>query len=388
MLEINEKHKCCGCYSCVNACPQSAISMKQDEKGFEYPEIDKSKCIECGLCEKVCPILSKSEGINKTIKKAYACYNKRENERLQSSSGGVFILIAKEIIKKNGVVFGACFDDEFSVKHDYVEEEDKLCKFMCSKYVQSIIGNSYCKAKEFLDQGRYVLFTGTPCQIEGLKKYLRKDYEKLYTQDIICHGVPSPMVWRKYLAYRQNVDKDSPTKISFRNKDNGWKLFNMKFSYNNKDYKNNQNNDLYMQAFLKNTILRDSCYNCSFKKIDRQSDITLADYWGIDKVNKKMDDDKGTSLVILNSSKGESLFNEIKNNLEYEDTSLDDAIRYNTAYTQSARMDKNRDSFFENIENMEFDKLVKKYTYKRPLYKRVIGKAKKCVKNIIGRVTN
>ena len=377
MIEITNKTKCCGCHACYNICPKGAIKMQQDEKGFKYPVVDKDKCINCGLCNKVCPIINNKQTNNEP--KAYACYNKDLKVRIQSSSGGIFTLLAEEILNKGGVVFGASFNKNFEVEHIKVEKIEELEKLRGSKYTQSNIGEKYKKAKEILEEGRYVLFTGTPCQIEGLKKYLQKDYKRLYTQDIICHGVPSPKVWKKYLEYRENKDNEKPQNISFRNKDNGWKLFNTKFEYSESEYKENQNKDLYMQAFLKNTSLRDSCYNCSFKKKNRISDITLADFWGIENLLPEMNDNKGISLVIVNSLKGQELFEKIKDNIVFKEVELEDAIQYNKSMIQSVKMDKNREKFFENLDKMEFDKLVKKYTYRRGIIRKILSKIKRKV---------
>ena len=186
MIKIEEKDRCCGCYACYNACPVNAISMVEDEKGFKYPKVDEKKCINCGLCEKVCPILNKTEKNNNDVK-AFAMYNKNEEERMKSSSGGVFSLIAKAILSEDGVVFGASFNEENEVVHIEVNSVDDLDKIRRSKYVQSKIGDTYKRAKKYLESGKKVLFTGTPCQINGLYSFLQKDYENLYTQDIICH---------------------------------------------------------------------------------------------------------------------------------------------------------------------------------------------------------
>ena len=204
MINIKDKSKCCGCSGCMNICPKNAIIMKEDKNGFKYPIVDKEKCINCGLCEKVCPILNNKKEQQKEIK-AYACYNKNIEERLKSSSGGIFILLAKEILKRNGIVFGAAFDENFNVKHISIDNEKDIEKLMGSKYVQSNMGKVYKEVKEFLENGKYILFSGTPCQIEGLKKFLKKDYDKLYTQDIICHGVPSPKIWQMYLEYQKKI---------------------------------------------------------------------------------------------------------------------------------------------------------------------------------------
>lgn len=383
MIDIKNKEQCCGCHACYNICPKNAIIMQEDEKGFRYPIIDKDKCIQCGLCEKVCPIIKNAQIQNEPI--AYAAYNKDEEIRKVSSSGGIFTLLAEVILEEKGVVFGASFNEKHEVYHTYIENKNELDKFRGSKYLQSSINDTYKKAQEFLKNGRYVLFTGTPCQIEGLRTFLREDYDKLYTQDIICHGVPSPKVWNKYLQFREKEDRDKPKKISFRNKDGGWKLFNMKFEYSNFEYRKNEIEDIYMQAFLRNTSLRDSCYNCSFKKKNRISDITLADFWGIENILPEMDDNKGTSLVIVNSEKGEELLNKIIEKMIYKRVDLDNALKYNPSMISSVNKDKNREKFFENLDKIEFDKLVKKYTYKPNIFRRVIGKIKRIIKKVIKR---
>ncbi len=381
MLKIDNKSNCCGCHACYNSCPQNAIIMEEDEKGFKYPKINENKCTNCGFCEKVCPILNKRKIANDP--KAYACINKDENIRENSSSGGIFTLIAKEIINMGGVVFGTKFDSNFNVIHSYTSLEEELYKFRGSKYVQSIIGDNYKIAKSFLEAGKYVLFTGTPCQIEGLLAYLGKKYDKLFTQDIICHGVPSPKVWRKYLDYRKHKDEDRPLSINFRNKDNGWSSYNLKFTYENKSYKKSQVEDKYMQAFLRNVCLRDSCYKCSFKKINRLSDITLADFWGIQRVKPELYDNKGTSLVIVNSEKGKELFESIKENIIQEEVNIEEALVGNTAMLTSAVVDKNRVKFFENLDKLDFSVLVNKYTEKPSLMLKIIVLLKKIAKRIL-----
>ena len=265
--------------------------------------------------------------------------------RMSSTSGGLFILLAKEIIKRNGVVFGAAFDKKFNVIHTYVEDEKGLNGFKGSKYTQSTIGDTYSKVKYFLEKGRYVLFSGTPCQIEGLKAYLMKDYDKI-------------------------------TNISFRDKDVSWNNFKIKISFKNNVYKKRNTDDTYLRAFLNNISLRESCYNCSFKKKNRNSDITLADCWGIERINKEMFDNKGTSLVITNTNKGEELFNSIKKGLVYDKINLDEAIEYNSAMIKSVPYNKNREEFFKNINNTSFNNLVNRYVPKPKFYVKFLVKTK------------
>ena len=383
MIQIDFEKNCCGCHACYNICPKNAIAMVEDEKGFKYPRTDIEKCINCGLCEKVCPVLKNNEINNQP--KVFACINKNDKIRKESSSGGMFSLIAENILQYNGVVFGAMLNDKFEVVHSYVENINDLYKFRGSKYVQSIIGDCYKKSKEILENGRYVLFTGTPCQIEGLKSYLQKDYDKLYTQDIICHGVPSPKVWKKYIDFRKSIDRKKINKIEFRNKDAGWKNYNIKFNYKENSYIKEAKKDVYIQSFLNNLCLRDSCYNCKFKKENRNSDITLADFWGIQNVLPKMDDDRGTSLVIVNSRKGEELFESVKENIKYIEVNFNEAIRYNKSMISSVKLPKNRELFFNNLENLKFNKLVKKYSPKVNIFKLIINKVKSMLKRIIKR---
>ncbi len=374
MKEIVEKSKCSGCHACFNICPQNAVEMIEDEKtGFKYPSINHDKCIDCGMCKKACPILNKTEVENRH--NAYACYNKNLEERKNSSSGGIFILLAKYIISQNGVVFGASFDENLNVIHTCADGIEDINKFMGSKYVQSTIGESYKKAKEFLDNGRIVYFSGTPCQIEGLKSYLGKDYSNLYTQDIICHGVPSPKVWNIYLKYRNKEER--PSNINFRDKDNGWAFFNLKIKYINNVYIKNHNEDLYMKSFLKNYSLRESCYNCSFKKYYRNSDITLADFWGVNKLCPEMYDKYGTSLVIVSSDKGRELLNRIDENIVLKEVDFDSAVNRNIPYTKSVKMPNDREMFFDDLDKLEFDSLINKYIKKPSLVKRILGKVKK-----------
>lgn len=382
MINVQDKKKCCACSACYNICPVNAIEMVEDEKGFKYPQVNKEKCINCGLCEKVCPILNSSTKVDNSPE-AYAVKNKNEIIRKQSSSGGIFTLLAEKILQDGGVVFGATFDENWRVKHEYVEKVEDLEKIRGSKYLQSTIGDTYSQVKKFLLEGRKVMFTGTPCQIEGLKSFLQKDYENLFTQDIICHGVPSPKVHSKYIEFiRKQVNGETIEEINHRTKKNGWKDYNFYIKFNNTEYMHSHNTDLYMQAFLKNTSLRDSCYDCKFKKRNRVSDITLADFWGIESVLPEMDDDKGTSLVIVNSEKGKKIFESVKDKIEYQKVDFDDAISHNPSMVSSSKQDFNREKFFENLDTMPFDKLVSKYTYKPNFFRKVINKVKRIYKKI------
>ncbi len=302
------KDECCGCMACGQICPKNCIKFEEDAHGFLYPVCNESLCIGCGLCEKVCPIINKWD--TRSPLQVKACRNKNENERFCSSSGGVFVLLAKAILNHKGVVFGACYDDDWMVIHSYVERTDGILALQGSKYVQSRIGETYVEAKKFLDEGRVVLFSGTPCQIAGLKHFLRKDYHNLFSIEVLCHGVPSPKVWRDYLKQVQVLNKVDEEKksfssslntvsliksISFRDKKNGWRKYNFVIQFSNqggdrnlsfinsrKDIRDLFSENLYMKGFLNNLTLRPSCFHCSSKGGRSSADLSLGDFWTID----------------------------------------------------------------------------------------------------------
>lgn len=306
MISIKRKENCCGCSACASICPKHCISMKADNEGFLYPYVDNKLCVECGLCEKSCNELHPNE--KHVPHKVLAAINKNEDVRKNSSSGGVFYILAEKTINEGGVVFGARFDSNWQVIIDYAEDMQGVEAFMGSKYVQARIENAYIDAKRFLTEGRIVLFSGTPCQIAGLQKFLHNSYENLLTVDFVCHGTPSPMVWEMYLnavekEYGQIKD------IEFRNKSNGWKKYCLNFQFkNNVSVVTPHPEDPFMKAFLQDIILRPSCYACKAKGGSSNSDLTIADFWGIEKVFPELDDNKGTSMVFINTNKGQSFF--------------------------------------------------------------------------------
>lgn len=362
MIEIREKAKCCGCYGCYNICPKNCIKMKSDNEGFWYPEIDKNVCIKCNLCEKVCPIINtpiKSE--QKTI--AYACKNKDENIRKNSSSGGVFASICEDIINESGVVFGAAFDENFEVSHTYAKTLEECIKFRGSKYVQSEIRDTFKIVKDYLDKGKVVLFSGTPCQISGLDSYLRKKYENLILIDIACHGVPSPLVYKRYINKLEKKKRANIEEISFRDKSTGWKDYSVRFKFNNgKKIKQFRIDNMYMNGYLKDIFLRPSCYECKFKKPVSSADLTLADYWGVQSKHPEFDDDKGTSLVLVNSEKGKEILKKITPRLEILETDLEYSLKCNPAIIKASKYNKDRDRFFENFSSTDIIKNINQYS--------------------------
>ena len=377
MIKIIEKSKCSGCHACFSACPKNCIVMLKDEEGFLYPKVNESDCIDCGLCEKVCPILN-NQATNKEMPTAFAAKNPNEVQRKESSSGGIFSLIANKILSSGGKVFGASFDDDFNVVHVGISNAEGLNKLRGSKYVQSVIGDVFKEVKTELDLGTEVLFSGTPCQVEGLKSYLRKDYSNLFLVDLICHGVPSSNAWQKYLSDLETKYNSKIAKVTFRNKEQSWKRYSICITFDSGEQliqKFNENN--YMKAFLRNFCLRPSCYTCNFKGLSRKSDITLADFWGIESVLPVMDDDKGTSLVLAHTQKGKDLIDEIDATVMQVDPHL--AIRENTSAVKSSSYSKYRDKFFKEIKSKPFNKVVKKYT-KVKLWNRLKTKIKSILK--------
>lgn len=362
MIHITKKQHCNGCHACANSCPKDCIVMTEDEEGFLYPKVQEELCISCGLCQRVCPLLHTSTLDNTQSKQPqiYAVQNQNEAVLKASSSGGMFTVIAEYVLSLGGVVFGAAFDEHFCVKHTYTQTMEGLAAFRGSKYVQSEIGKSYRQAQAFLEEGKYVLFTGTPCQIGGLLSYLKKPYEKLYTQDIICHGVPSPAVWKKYLAYRKKKARGANvSNVNFRDKTEGWKSYRITVMFDGKKiYTKRAADDPMMKVFLQDLCLRPSCHDCAFKTLNRNSDFTLADFWGVEKVQAEAYDGRGTSLVFIHSEKGEELFKRLTGVRVWE-TQAAKALAYNPAMMRSAPQKAARDEFMKTIQSRDFGKTSK-----------------------------
>lgn len=396
MINIKESKDCCGCNACAQRCPQHCITLTEDDEGFLYPKVNTETCIECGLCEKICPVINQNH--LKDPLEVYAAINPNENIRKESSSGGIFTLLAEKIIFESGVVFGACFDENWEVKHDYTETIEGLAAFRGSKYVQSRIEDNFLKAERFLKEGKKVLFSGTPCQIAGLKKFLRKEYDNLLAVDFICHGVPSPKIWRMYLdetcknliARSEKKSVSSPLSnrkrnsyieaISFRHKILGWKKFSFFLKLNATRMHDEKKlerllcepftDNIFMKAFLSNTILRPSCYQCPCKSGKSNSDITIADYWNVHQILPNFDDDKGVSLVLTNTSKGKKIFSSCK--VTCKETRYEEAKKRNAGFLEKVTIPAKREYFFTKIKqtnNINLSKLIIKVTRKSFLYK-------------------
>ena len=338
MISIKDKKDCCGCSACVQTCPKHCIKLAEDAEGFLYPTVDKDMCVKCGKCDIVCPMQHTNRP--QVPLATYAATNPNEFVRSQSSSGGFFSILAEYVIRQGGVVFGAAFNDNWEVVHSHTESMEGLVKFRGSKYVQSQIGDSFSDAERFLKEGRQVLFSGTPCQVAGLKIYLRKEYGNLLAIDCVCHGVPSPGIFKEYLK----STSQPITKVNFRDKRTGWKHYSITVNSESSELSEVYHNNEYMQGFLSNLYLRPSCYDCHFREGKSGSDITLGDYWGIDKTKPELDDDKGLSLVIANNKRANDLLRGLDGNLTK--MQLSEAVRYNPSITTSVSIPKLRQLFF------------------------------------------
>ena len=349
---------CVGCGACANTCPKNCLNMITDKNGFLHPEIQRDNCIICGDCEKVCPVINKNPKGKGSIQ-SYAVYSKNDTVRTSSSSGGLFYTVAKYIIENGGIVYGAAFNEKLYLRHKGVDSVEDLSLLQGSKYIQSDINLCFSEIKKHLITNRPVLFCGTPCQVEGLLCYLKKSYENLFTLDFICHGVPSPKVWQEYIKHQENVFSSKVYSTYFRDKSNGWLSFSSKLKFvNNTEYLEVHHKDAYMKVFLQNISLRKSCYSCKFKGMNRNSDITMGDLWGIKNILPHITDDKGVSVVFVQSEKGKYLLEQVKTCLWLQEISADLAIANNSAMVKSVYEHNFRDYFFQNLGKQDFERLV------------------------------
>ena len=306
MITIQNKTDCCGCTACANICPKNCITMEPDEEGFLYPKVNKDLCVNCGLCEKVCPVIKLPE-VCSGERKSYAIRSKNNDVLLNSTSGGFFTPIANFVLNNGGVICAATYNDDWMVVHEFLTEKDEgaIFKYRGSKYVQSYLGNCFSRIKEHLNKGRLVCFIGTTCQVNGLKKYIGDD-KNLVTVDLVCHGVPSPKLWEKYIDYQQGKYNSQITSVSFRNKTYGYHSGTMKIRFaNGKNYYGSARIDYMLKSFFREISSRPICYQCPFKQVERCSDLTIYDCWHFsDLVDGKRDDNKGYTNVIVQSKKG------------------------------------------------------------------------------------
>ena len=408
MIHIEKKSDCCGCSACVQKCPKQCISLVEDSEGFLYPEVVAAECVGCGLCEKVCPWTNRPEKLQP--KEVLAVKNRNDEERMDSSSGGVFVALARETISRGGVVFGAVFDGKWEVRHACAETLEDVRPMMGSKYLQSRIGDSYRDAEKFLKAGRSVLFSGTPCQLTGLHNYLRKDYPNLLSVEFLCHGVPSPGVWRRYLdetfysAHRAVAGKNTVlsvplksvpviTGIEFRDKKMyGWKKFSFvvrgksasKADRNSVLLSAMHKDDAFMRGFLSDIYLRPSCYECKCKNGVSHSDLTIADYWGINRLMPEFDDDKGVGLVLVNTGKGKAVFEGL--DMETRTSNLADAGHGNGGFKEKVKMHPKRGAFFKDLSRGKTVSDAVDHALHVPICMRLLRRIGGKMRSLIGRI--
>lgn len=356
---LMDKRMCTGCQGCASICPKNAITMHRDEEGFLYPHISRKRCVSCGLCEKTCPSLNDTEGTHHSDE-AFAYINENDYIRMISSSGGVFTELSEWIFSLQGWVYGAKFNKDWLVKHVAVNNLDDLRLLRGAKYLQSDINLAYRDVKKHLLNEEWVMFTGTPCQINGLRNYLGKDYKCLLLVDVICHGTPSPKVWGAYL---ETIAKNKVIDVFMRDKSSSWESYNLCIKFADGDKLLIPNNKcLFMKGFLSDLYLRPSCYVCQSKGEKRSSDLTIADFWGIENVDASMNDHKGTSLVIVHTDKGRQVIKNLRGKFKNEDVMM--ALKDNPSYFQPAKVNSKRLEFFREFTGnpKDIQRIIMKYT--------------------------
>lgn len=358
MIELINKNKCSGCASCHNACPNSAITMKIDYSGFAYPFIDAKLCVECGLCRSVCPALEIPH-YDCSHPKAFVVQNRNTNIRNESTSGGAFSGLAQQVLENNGVVFGVGMTDELCAAHMSTDSNTGLAAFRGSKYVQSDIGLTFREAESYLKSGRQVCFSGTPCQIYGLKKYLRKEYSNLFTVDVMCRAVPSPMVLKKYLAY-QKEKYSCFDRITFRDKALGYSYSTLALYQGEKAvYRNGSELDPWLRLFLNGYCIRESCLSCPFQKDERASDITLCDWWDTSAIEKSMDDNKGTTGVVIWTENGSVFFQKAIKHFKSQE--IVPEIILERLHSVENKTNRASQAFYDDLEKMTPQQFITKY---------------------------
>lgn len=376
MHQIVPKERCCGCGACLNACKHHAILMQFDDEGFEYPIINLDKCADCGLCYKVCPVINynyESSINNCNAQKAYVARNNQYDQRLQSSSGSIFPPIAEWIIDRGGIVVGTAYDESFNAVPLIINKRSDIVKLQGSKYLQckadNIIFNTIQKE---LQNGKLVLYAGLACQVEGLKSFLGKDYENLYTIDLICMGIPSPVVWQKYLEtfFPHEIIRS----VNFKEKSIGWDTFCVLIETNQRVFKERGMNNLYLQSMFHTYNMRPSCFNCPFKKVERKSDFTIADAWGMSQLASNLNDNKGLSSVIVHSHKGLLLWQELKERIEFEEIQLSDIVKGNSNLVKCKQPADDRVLFYKVLSLNPKNAFIQMCSANKPSFiKRIVA---------------
>lgn len=384
MQEIIDKTQCCGCAACYSACAHKAITMQLDVEGFEYPVINQDACKDCGLCQQVCPVLQYDtrQNVRKTNNDAqagFAARNTNYDQRLISSSGSIFPPIAEWILEQGGIVVGVAYDDEWNAVHKIINKKEELPLIQGSKYLQCKADNETFKTiRKELQSGRKVLYSAMACQVEALKSFLRKEYENLYTIDLICMGIPSSVVWQKYL--KTFFTGETIKNVNFKEKSNGWDTFTFRVDTDKRTFKEKGMHNLYLRSMFLSWNMRPSCFNCPFKKAERISDFTLADAWGVFKSTPQINDNKGLSSVVVHSSKGLQLWNELKDKIESVEVSIDEIAMGNSNLISNKPQIGNRNLFYNTLNKNPKKAFVNLCSIKKPIAKRLINKIKSLLK--------
>lgn len=353
--------ECTGCSACANSCSKDAISMEANNEGFLYPKINNERCVGCLACEKSCPVINATKLDNTSNPRTFACWNNDKDARAESSSGGAFSALATAVIRHGGIVIGAAYDENMAVKHKIIKDIAGLQEIRGSKYVQSEIGDIFKKVKDLAKQGITILFVGTPCQINGLRTYLKRDYANLYLCDFICHGVPSPLLFKEYINWIEDKKGIKITAFNFRSKRSGWydaiRVANKKIPMKGKY-------DSYFFGFNKDITLRESCYRCPAIGIPRKGDLTIADFWGIGmryKFDKAAEIADGISLMMLNNDKGSELFHLAKDYMTFEERDFNEALERNKPMIVPSNRPLARDTFYQDLRSHGYGQVAKSY---------------------------
>lgn len=363
MIQITDKTQCCGCSACASACPTQCISMQPDGEGFRYPRADTAFCLNCGLCERVCPFINRYDPGDEKPLAAYVARNRNREILMRSSSGGFFFALCKYILSLQGVIYGAAFDESQRVFHMRAESEEDCLRFLGSKYVQSDIEGVFPQVKADLADGHAVCFSGTPCQVEGLHRFLGRDYPKLILLDIVCHGVVSETVWHAYLDYEENKHGSKVKNLSFRSKKYGYQCNTMMLSFGDRTCYETARVNPYMKLYFTHIALRPSCLQCAVKTKKRVSDFTIYDCWNAEALIGR-DDNKGYTSLLIQSEKGARLLHDLRQYLELEYVNVEDILPNNGGHmTHSAKQNPNREAFYrefrENGFKAAFDRYLK-----------------------------
>ncbi|WP_461206043.1 Coenzyme F420 hydrogenase/dehydrogenase, beta subunit C-terminal domain [Clostridium sp. DL1XJH146] len=376
MIEVVNHKECCGCGACAQVCPKECIELVANETGFKYPKIDINRCTDCKLCIKTCPIATKKENNNDIVPLCYAGVHRIEDVLMNSSSGGAFTAIVEAFHNNNNnyKIFGAAYDDNLIVEHRFVDNISDITIFRKSKYVQSDTKNTFRQVKEFLEQGEMVMYTGTPCQIAGLKSFLKFDYENLLCIDLICTGIASPLFFGKNIQFLENRENKKILNCDMRNKikrDNSWIVMNTKIEFDDQTILSDKYSNMYKACYGQRLGFRECCYSCNYAKLPRVSDITIADWWGGAKTLPDMEEDRGISLIMFNNPKWYELFEEINSRMNLIKVDIDEAIKQNPTLSKPNSKKNRNDKFWVDFKRRPVEKVLKKYS-KPPVKIRIV----------------